>query len=397
MAIKRVTFVRPFLYPKQFAAIYSPARYSICEASTKSGKTFGCLAWITELSITGAPHRNYWWIAPTYGVAKIAYTRLKTQFTPGLFSFNDSEQSATALNKAKLWFKGADNPDNLYGEDVWGAVMDEATRCKEASWHALRSTLTYTKGPVRIIGNVKGRKNWAWKLGRMALDGAPGMEHHKITAQDAVDAGVLDAEEIEDAKRALPDAVFRQLYYAEPADDEGNPFGITAIRSCMAPLSLGQPTFWGWDLAKSVDWTVGIPLDNDAVVCRLERFQSSWEETTARILRTTGSTPALVDSTGVGDPILEQLQAKGIRPNYSGFKFTSASKQQLMEGLAVAIQQRKIRFPEGVIVDELENFEYVYTKNGCTYSAPEGMHDDCVCALALAVKGHGHQTEVFCY
>jgi hypothetical protein len=70
--------------------------------------------------------------------------------------------------------------------------------------------------------------------------------------------------------------------------------------------------------------------------------------------------------------------------NIEGLKFTSQSKQQLMEGLAQAIQQRKIGFPEGVIVDELDIFEYQFTANGVRYSAPSGFHDDCVVALALA-------------
>ena len=37
------------------------------------------------------------------------------------------------------------------------------------------------------------------------------------------------------------------------------------------------------------------------------------------------------------------------------------------------------------VPDELETFEYVYTRTGVRYSAPDGLHDDCVCALALAV------------
>ena len=91
---------------------------------------------------------------------------------------------------------------------------------------------------------------------------------------------------------------------------------------------------------------------------------------------------ASVDSTGVGDPILEALQKKG--PNYEGYKFSSSSKQQLMEGLAVAIQRSEIKFPDGLIKAELEIFEYQYTRTGVRYSAPDGFHDDCVCALALA-------------
>ena len=61
-----------------------------------------------------------------------------------------------------------------------------------------------------------------------------------------------------------------------------------------------------------------------------------------------------------------------------------------MEGLAVAIQQQRIRYPEGPIVHELECFGYEYTRIGVWYSAPEGLHDDCVCALALAVQAKQH-------
>jgi hypothetical protein len=69
----------------------------------------------------------------------------------------------------------------------------------------------------------------------------------------------------------------------------------------------------------------------------------------------------------------------------TGFHFTSQSKQTIMEGLAVAIQQKAIRFPDGVIRQELDNFEYQYHRTGVSYSAPDGFHDDAVCALALAV------------
>ena len=38
-------------------------------------------------------------------------------------------------------------------------MIDEASRMKEDAWTAIQSTLTATRGPVRIIGNVKGEKN----------------------------------------------------------------------------------------------------------------------------------------------------------------------------------------------------------------------------------------------
>lgn len=59
-----------------------------------------------------------------------------------------------------------------------------------------------------------------------------------------------------------------------------------------------------------------------------------------------------------------------------------------MEGLAVAIQQGEVHYPAGVLTNELEIFEYEYTRTDVRYSAAAGLHDDCVCALALAVQ-HG--------
>ena len=60
-----------------------------------------------------------------------------------------------------------------------------------------------------------------------------------------------------------------------------------------------------------------------------------------------------------------------------------------MEGLCAKIQSRSIGFPDNLIRDELDEFEYSYSGTGMRYSAPVGLHDDGVCALALAVKALG--------
>jgi len=75
----QIVYERPWLYPAQRKAIFDAvdhagalARYAIIEASTKAGKTVGCMAWLTEQAfIHGKPGRNYWWVAPVYPQAKI--------------------------------------------------------------------------------------------------------------------------------------------------------------------------------------------------------------------------------------------------------------------------------------------------------------------------------------
>jgi len=206
--------------------------------------------------------------------------------------------------------------------------------------------------------------------------------------------------------------VFRELYEAEPSDDEGNPFGITAIRACITPLHRDcEPAVWGWDLARANDWTWGIAVCDHGAVCRSERWNQGqyprldvdddsestshpeyWEVTLRRVRDLVGRTPAAVDSTGPGGPIDQALN--GAHRNIEGFVFTLRSKQQLMEGLAVAIQQHEIGIPEGSLQLELEAFEYAYTRTGVHYAAPEGMHDDGVCALALAVYKLGKLGQV---
>lgn len=399
-------FVRPSLYGKQLEAIYAPERYSVIEASTKSGKTVGCMCWLAEQACLGKPAHEFWWIAPIYEQARIVYRRLKNGLTRNTFTTNEKDASITLANGAVIRFKGADNPDSLYGEDVHAAVIDEATRVKEDAWFAVRSTLTATRGKVRIIGNVKGRRNWAYRLARRAEAGEPDMHYARITAYDAIQAGVLDQHEIDDARAQLPENVFRELYEAEPSDDEGNPFGINAIRACLEPMHRCKPIVWGWDLARANDWTWGIALCEHARVCASERWNQAayptldldsdelesshpqfWEVTLRRIRDLVGRTPAAVDSTGPGGPIDQALN--GSLRNVEGVVFTAKSKQLLMEGLALAIQQREVGFPEGILQHELESFEYAYTRTGVHYSAPEGMHDDGVCALALAVYKFG--------
>lgn len=395
-------YERPYLYPKQLAAIFDPRRYSFIEASTKAGKTSGCIVWIVERAFNGGDGQNFWWIAPVSGQADIAFRRCLRAIPSHLRTEHVGIKTITLVNGAVLWFKSADKPDSLYGDDVHAAVFDEASRSKEDAWYAVRSTLTATRGPVRIIGNVKGRKNWFYRMARKAQAGDdPEYGYHRITAADAVAAHVLDQEEIDDAQRNLPEQVFKELYQAEASDDGGNPFGLSAILKCVLPEVVdAAPVVWGWDLAKHQDWTVGIALDVHGRVCRFVRFQKGWEETAPAILDATGQTPALVDSTGVGDPILERLQ-KARRGVFEGYQFTGPSKQKLMEGLQVAIQQQLIGFPAssgkalssadpGHIQDELEQFEYEATRTGVRYSAPAGFYDDCVCALALAVMHKMH-------
>lgn len=385
-----IVIERPKLTQYQKDILYCPERFTVTEASTKVGKTFSHLWWLFEEAHNVAKNgANYWWIAPVYSQAKIAFTRLRRVVSDtGIYRINESELFIECPNGATIWFKSAEKPDNLYGEDVYAAVFDEFTRAREEAWIALRSTLTATKGKCKFIGNVRGKGNWGYRLGVKAKGGEPGYKHFKLTAYDAVNAGILTLEEVEQAKRDLPESAFRQLYLGEALDDLANPFGIEFIHKAVRGKTNNPVVSFGIDLAKSVDWTVVTGIDEFGQIAFFERWQSDWEQTKRRIINIIGQKPTAIDSTGVGDPIVEDIQKSCY--NVEAYHFTSKSKQQLMEGLAASIQKGELYItPE--MVDEFESFEFQYTARGVLYSAPDGMHDDIVCSVALANYKRGNK------
>jgi hypothetical protein len=362
----------PQPHANQQKILDSQARFRVVLCGRRFGKSELSQIEIITNALLG---KNVAYITPTYQLARVFFERL-TQAVP--FQSNKSELTIKFPNGGSVDFFTGERLDNLRGRKFHLVVVDEASFIPnlEDGWlNSIRPTLTDYKGRAIFLSTPKG-KNFFYSL--FLKGGEPDWEAFRFTTYDNP---YIDKGEIDDARTQLPEVVFEQEYMANPAENSSNPFGSSYIKQCTFPISPEQPIVYGVDLAKAVDWTVIIGLDRNGSVCHFDRFQKDWRQTKQTIL-SLNKAPILIDSTGVGDPIFEDLQREGLAIN--GFKFSSTSKQQLMEGLSSAIQQRKITYPEGNIVNELEVFEYQYTATGVRYSAPPGFHDDCVMSLALA-------------
>ncbi|NRA58898.1 MAG: hypothetical protein HRU13_12360 [Phycisphaerales bacterium] len=152
----------------------------------------------------------------------------------------------------------------------------------------------------------------------------------------------------------------------------------------MRPISGNATAVFGVDVAKTQDYTVVFGIDDAGDCSYFDRWQGlDWGPTGDRIAAAIGDTPTLVDQTGVGSAPVDRL--KETHSNVEGFLFTNTTKQELMGNLAVEIQNDRAGIPDNEVRQELDVFEYQTTKTGrVSYSAPEGLHDDCVCAMALA-------------
>ncbi len=364
------------------------------------------IEWLLDEAIKAASG-NWWWVATTYKTADIAFRRAcdrlkgflesggqrKKVSDPIPFSSNKSNKTIT-VNGATVWFQTAEKPDNLYGEDVRGAVGDEISRWRESAFIALYTTLTATQGRGKLIGNVNGRHNFAYKLARKAQAGQANWAYHKLTALDAIAGGVMSADILEQAKNDLSEPVLQELYFAQASEDGTNPFNLKSIAACIKPISSLPPVVFGLDLARKRDWLVLIGLDRNGQVCLHKRWTrfALWSEKEKEIIQIVGHVPITVDSTSMGgDRVVEALttgyEIEGIKRaclNLTEFTFTEKSRQQLLEGLEVAIQKQEISFPDNEIRAQLDSFEIEHTRQGVKYIAPDGLHDDDAIALALA-------------
>lgn len=357
---------------------------------TKVGKTVGCSIWLLKQAWDN-PLTKWWWVAPIYKQTKIGFDNMCSMLPQGLYTKKITDMSIHLPNGSTIECRSGDNPDNLFGEAVNGIVLDEASRLKEEAFNAIRTTLTATRGKAKVISNPKGR-NWFYRYYCMGQDISN--KNYRSYSLSTYDSPYVDKDVIEDAKRTLPESVFRELYMGEFLEDSAGVF--RNVQQCIDDTCWSEPVpmqsyVIGVDLARYQDFTVICVMNqNNGSVAAWDRFnQIDWGLQKLRIVsmvKRYNNARLLLDSTGVGDPILEDIKRLGI--NAAGYKFTNESKQSLIESLIAAIEQRKIRFPNiPQLISELGAFEYKLTRAcNITYAAPEGLHDDCVIALALAVR-----------
>lgn len=208
---------RPWLAEYQTAFLYNPERFTVTEAATKVGKTISHSWWLYELA-HNPPNvgDEYLWLAPTYAQAEMVFSDVVRKVAhTAAYKVNRSDLTIQTPQGGILRYKTAEKPDNLYGpSNIRAIVGDEFTRWRPSVWPVVRSLSTALQCPVKLIGNYIGESNWGHRL---AIDNAsdPEWAYFRITAQQAVGAGIMKQSEIDSARRSLPPAVFAALFLCE--------------------------------------------------------------------------------------------------------------------------------------------------------------------------------------
>ncbi len=363
-------------------------RFRIACCGRRFGKTMACANELIEHGLNVSKSVN-WWVSPTYQQSMIAYRMVSNALAQTGLIVDEikSERRMTLINGSSLSFKSADNFNALRGEGVNFLVIDEAATIQREAWEqALRPTLSDKNGRALIVGTPKGR-NWFYELYARGAD--PEQTEYRSYSFSTWTNPLIPQSEIDEVRKSLPADVFRQEYEAQFLEDSAGVF--RNIRDCIAgqfeePIRSKQ-YYIGWDIAKHQDFSVLVCMDSNRHVVAFDRFNQidySLQLSRVQAMADKYKASVLMDSTGAGDPVMEQLRARGVM--VEGYNLSSQSKQQLIENLAVGIEQRLLTFPQiDVLINELQIYEYEITRAGnVRYNAPSGFHDDTVIALGLA-------------
>lgn len=361
---------------------------AIC-AGRRFGKSAIC-AYIALKTLL-EPDKRIWIVAPTYDLTQKVWSYIQQWYLllkpKAKFQNRPYPKLKTSWGS---WIEGrsAETPSGLLGEEVDLLIIDEAPLVPRKIYEDYLFPVTSSrKARTILIGSPFGQ-DWFWEK-HMKLKESGGAFNFKST-----DGVSITQEELEEIRKKLPELSFRQSYLAEFLPDGASVFrfGTDIISDTLRDVEIGHYYSMGVDLAKMSDFSVITVVDrltNEVVY--LDRFKDiDYPFQKQRIKATAlryNNARVTIDSTGVGTPIKDDLEREGLF--IDDFTFTNRSKKELIEKLSIFIEQKFIKIPQNqILIDELRAFGMRLTDSrNVVYGAPEGLHDDCVYSLALAVWG----------
>ena len=352
---------------------------------------------ITEL--VRQAHRRvgvYWHIFPTYNEAFNSVwldpAMLFNIIPEELIDHkNESNLIVFFKNGSILQLKGADKPERLLGAGPYGVVLDEFAEMKYDTWQrVVQPIVTANQGWCWFVGTPRGKNHLYEVFQRGQLED----KEWKSWKLKATESGIIPSEDLANSKITMPQSLFNQEWECEFLEGEGSVFrGVSACMVAQPQRPFPEHSYvMGLDLAKVQDYTVITVYDrktNSQVY--QDRFKTmEWPFQKAKIRETAihyNNALAIIDATGLGDPIADDLARSGIA--VEPIKFTNESKKELVEKLSIWIDQGKIRMlPIEETSYEFDNFGYEIGIQGrIRYGAREGFHDDIVWSHALAIWG----------
>ncbi len=379
--------------PFQGEILRDPRKNKVLIIPRRHGKTTLAIAKLVMEAIIN-PNKIYHYVFPFYKQAKQAVWIAPDMINKLVPMEAVSQKHQVDLiiyfhNGSQIHVKGADNPDSLRSLDCHGVIFDEPAQIKPSIFDEIYYPILAANGGWSwYVGTPKGKNAFYQKYITCRKD----EKNWQVVHLKASTAGLFTKENLDKIRSEMTQKAFAQEMECEFLDECGSLFHRVRenVGDTLASPEPNKQYLMGVDLAKYSDFTDITILDRHSheVVHRDSFNQIDWNLQKAKIeslARRYNNAKIRIDSTGVGDPITEDLTRAGLI--VEPYKFNATSKKQLLENLVIILEESKVKIPNDPnLIDQLEAYEAsVNERTGSvSYNAPEGLHDDAVISLALA-------------
>jgi glycerophosphoryl diester phosphodiesterase len=389
--------------PFQGEILRDSRRNKVLVIPRRHGKTTLAIAKLIMEAIIN-PNSIYHYVFPYYKQAKEAVwiaPDMINKLVPPVAIAKKNEQSLILFfhNGSQIHIKGADNPDSLRSLDCQGVIFDEPAQIKAAIFDEIYYPILAANGGWSwYVGTPKGKNAFYQKFITCRKDEL----NWQVVHLKASTAGLFTTEQLAKIRSEMTQKAFSQEMECEFLDDGGSLFHRVRenIADTLCNPEVNKQYLMGVDLAKYSDFTDISVLDRHEhkIVYRESFNQIDWNLQKAKIesiARRYNNAKIRIDSTGVGDPITEDLTRTGL--TVEPYRFNATSKKQLIENLVIIMEEGKVKIPNDPnLIDQLEAFEATISdkSNNVSYNAPSGLHDDAVISLALACWNLGPKMNI---
>lgn len=429
--------VLPTPHLAQLDVLREARRFNVVCCGRRWGKTtLGIDRLIGPAALDHAPVA---WFSPTYnGVAGLAETwrELRQILAPITTHKSEEEHRIELLGGGSVAMWSLDSPNSARGRRYARVVLDEAAMVRELqeAWEAvIRPTLADYQGDAWFMSTPKGY-NYFKELFDRGMD--PAQEDWAAWRMPTSSNPHIAASEIAAAQRDLPAPMFRQEWEASFEALADARFNLEVVGEALVlcrpalapgtvalPFAVPGPYLSVWALprpgvayvaytdsaeGKGRDYTVTVILEartlRHVATLRDNVLEPGQHAVIAEQLCRWYNTALWGVERNRGEAVLYivgqtryprvywheesaaslQQRIAGVRPTTRlGFPVTEHTRIGLIDDLAEVIEDRTLGSDDAVFWQECRSF--VYNERGRP-EALEGAHDDCVLAMAGAVR-----------
>jgi phage terminase large subunit-like protein len=346
--------------------------------------------------------------SPSLQQSMIMFNRIQNLITNSPLRLRVTRATRTTIafdNRSEIIALPA-SENQLRGYTANMIICDEASFMpEELITNIIFPMISVTQGYAVFLSTPWGRNHFFYKAFMN-----PTYSVHRVKSSENPQ---ITAEFLEEMRLNMTEQAYKLEYEAEFVEAANSFFQQDLIRQCVVndqPVELIENIednvavanyYAGVDFGKQQDYsTVAIvKKENDtiqlvylhefplgtaytAVINHLVRAQQKFQ------LQST-----VLDQTGIGEPVLDELKAQGFA-NAQGLTFTVKAKEELLTTLKLAMEQKRLKLPyHRRLCEQINEQQYEYSRSGhLRFSHPENSHDDMLWALSMAAYAATRET-----